>query len=191
MCFPPQLQTTRLRGSRIRTFDRLIAGRERLTAAKYSRVLLACMAITAWACNPYLCIYETRFIATQPQETVTGAGSFAGYVNFRDYVDDGPVPPSIVWLIEMTSATATPTRLLLADRRDTTLVLADMPIQQTQSRISVSAVDVGNEQERDRVFEILSTGNGVLILTLSDRASPLLIPLRVTDRENWHRPNCS
>jgi hypothetical protein len=149
------------------------------------------MAITLCACNPYLCIYETRFIATQPQQTITGAGSFAGYVNFRDYDNDGPVPPSIVWFIEMMGATATPTRLVLADRRDTTIVLADMPIQQIQARVSVSAVDVRTELERNRAFEILSSGNGVLILTLSDRASPFVIPLLVTDRENWHRPNCS
>jgi hypothetical protein len=149
------------------------------------------MAITLCACNPYLCIYETRFIATAPQQTVTGAGSFAGFVNFRDYDDDGPVPPSIVWLIEMTGATGTPTQLVLADRRDTTIVLADMPIQQTQARVSVSAVNVLTELERNRVFEILNSGNGVLILTLSDRTSPVLIPLLVTDRENWHRPNCS
>jgi hypothetical protein len=162
-----------------------------LTATTYCKALLLCSVITAWGCNPYLCIYETRFIATQPQEAIAGAGSFTGYVNFRDYDDDGPVPPSIVWNIEMTGATATPTRLILADRRDTTVVLADMPIQQIQARISVSAVAVSTEQDRNRVFEILSSGNGVLILTLSDRASPVLIPLLVTDRENWHRPNCS
>lgn len=162
-----------------------------MTATRYFKAVWACVAITLCACNPYRCIYETRFIATQPQATVTGAGSFAGFVNFRDYDDAGPVPPSIVWIIEMTNATATPTRLLLVDRRDTTIVLADMPIQQIQTRISASAVNVLPEQERNRVFEILSSGNGVLVLTLSDRAAPVVIPLLVTDRENWHRPNCS
>jgi hypothetical protein len=148
-------------------------------------------AMVLSACNPDLCIYETRFIATRPQAMVTGAGSFAGYVNFRDYDEDGPVPPSIVWYIEMGSAEATPTRLVLADRRDTTIVLADMPIQQTPARISASAADLDAEQERNRAFEILSSGNGLLILTLSGRTSPVLIPLLVTDREHWHRPNCS
>jgi hypothetical protein len=159
--------------------------------SKVSRALLACVAITLSACNPYRCIYQTRFIATQPQATTTGVGSFSGFVNFRDYDEDGPVPPSIVWNLEMAGATATPIRLLLADRRDTTIVLSELPIQQTQGRLSASAVDVRAEGDRDRVFEILSSGNGVLILTLSDRAAPLLISLLVTDRENWHRPNCS
>jgi hypothetical protein len=159
----------------------------RLLLTAYS----ACAVLTVSGCNPYACIYRTRFIATQPQESISGVGSFAGYVNFRDYEGDAKVPPSIVWDVALTGATGTPTRIVLADQRDTTIVLAELPIQQTQGRISASAVDVGTQRDRDRAFEVLSSGNGVLILTLTDRSTPVLISLRVTDRENWHRPNCS
>ena len=39
-----------------------------MTATRYFKVVWACVAITLCACNPYRCIYETRFIATEPQE---------------------------------------------------------------------------------------------------------------------------
>ena len=158
--------------------------------ASLSGIVLACLGLTLSGCNPYACTYRTRFIATSPTPTVAGVGSFAGYVNFRDY-EDGPVPASIVWNIEMMNATGTPTRLVLADRRDTAIVLAQVPIQETSGRLSAFSVNVSTQRDRDRAFEVLSTGNGVLILTLTDRSSPAIISLSVTDRENWHRPNCS
>jgi hypothetical protein len=91
----------------------------------------------------------------------------------------------------MAGATGTPTRLVLSDRRDTTQVFAELPIQQTQGRLSASSINVASKADRDRVFDLLAGGNGVLILRLSDRTTQVLIALLVTDREDWHRPNCS
>ena len=153
---------------------------------------LGAIAIGVWGCNPYLCVYETRFIATEPSPMIgEAAGSFAGYVNFRDYSEREPVPASIVWHVEVQGTAAVPTRLVLSDARDTTRVFANFPIQQTEGRISASAAEIVSRQDRDRVFEVLASGNGVLILSQEGRSRPLLIPLRVTDSEDWHRPNCS
>ena len=156
-----------------------------------SLLLLCCAAALASACNPYACVYRTRFVATTPESSAAGSPSLSGYVNFRDYSDNAPVPNDIVWNIELAGTTATPTRLVLADNRDTTRILATMPIQQSAGRISASASTVTSMSQRDLVFDLLSSNNGVLILSLSDRATPVLFRLTVTDRENWHRPNCS
>ena len=154
-------------------------------------VLLCALLPALSACNIYNCVYRSRFVGTAPESNVAGVGTFAGFVNFRDYSDNQPVPTDIVWNIELSGTTATPTRLVLADRRDTTQVLATLPIQQTQGRISASAFTVIAKSERDRVFDIMARGNGVLILSLSDRAPPVLITLRVTNVEDWHTPICS
>ena len=141
-------------------------------------------------CNPYQCVYETRFVSTEPVSTPTAAGTFAGWVNLRDYSEGQPIPVSIGWHLQVTGSGPTITSLTLRDVRDTTRVFATIDL--SPSGVAGSAGPLlQTKAERDAAFETLVSGSGVLVAATSASSTPVLIPLTVVTREDWHRPNCS
>lgn len=151
---------------------------------------VALVLIAATACNPYRCVYKTRFVSTEPVPTSTPAGTFSGWVNLRDYSDGQPIPVSIGWNLQITGSTATITSLTLRDRRDMSTVLATMAVSSGGTSAS-SAPPLETRAERDATFGVLVSGNAVLVAETSGSATPTLIPLAVVGREDWHRPTCS
>ena len=43
--------------------------------------------------------------------------------------------------------------------------------------------------DRDRMFELLASGAGVVVLTLQNGAT-ITAPARVASQEDWHHPEC-
>jgi hypothetical protein len=85
--------------------------------------------------------------------------------------------------------TAAPTRLTLRDSRDLSRIVAELSMQTSPvSFAAASAFDVA-PADRDRMFELLASGNARLILDLANDAS-ITVPLTVAIREDWHRPSC-
>jgi hypothetical protein len=146
-------------------------------------------------CNIYACNYKTRFIATSGAAASPAIGSVTiEAMNFRDYSGGQPVPTSLTWNIEASGLVAPVTSISLRDERDTTLVIASIPVtgSGTSGRLAAGALDLETKAERDRVFNLLSGNNGVVLVYAGAAGSPpLRLHLSVTAKENWHRPNCS
>jgi hypothetical protein len=151
---------------------------------------LGVLCLATLGCNPYACIYETRFVSTVPQSTPTAAGTFSGWVNMRDYSDGQPIPVSIAWHLQIAGSTATITSLTLRDQRDMATVLATMSVSQSGVAAS-STPPFETRAQRDAAFATLASGNGVLVAATSGNSTPVVIPLNVETSEDWHRPNCS
>jgi len=110
------------------------------------------------------------------------------YVNFRQYHDNGPVPSDLTWNIRGEGLSAPPTGL--------TFKTADGQVVRSLSMSSTSAVSMTASSsatitgaDRDRMFELLTSGVGVVVLTLQN-GSTIAAPLRLSSREDWHHPDC-
>lgn len=152
--------------------------------------MLALLFAPATACNPYKCVYKTRFVSTEPVPISTPAGTFSGWINLRDYSDDQPIPVAIGWSLQITGSIATITSLTLRDQRDMSQVLATMAVSPGGTSASSTPPFVTRAQ-RDAAFGVLVSGNGVLVAETSASAMPTIVPLAVVGREDWHRPTCS
>lgn len=147
------------------------------------------------ACNIYACGYKTRFISTSGAAASPAIGSVTiESMNFRDYSDGEPVPPSLTWSIEASALVAPVTSISLRDERDTTRVIATIPVTGSgaSGRLAAGALDLPTKADRDRVFNLLSGNNGVVLVYAGAAGSPpLRLHLSVIAKEGWHRPNCS
>ena len=155
-------------------------------------LLLLSAAATLGACNIYACRYKTRFVATSGAASSTAIGSVTvEMMNFRDYSDNEPIPRSLTWHITGTGLSSPVTAISLRDARDTTQVIANIPVTGTSGTLAASALELATATERDRVFALLAGNNAVVLVYAGPAGSPpLRIPLNVTAKENWHRPNC-
>jgi len=156
------------------------------------KVVLAFLPIllSVAGCNIYACKYETRFISVRANATSPQVGSVnVESMGFRQYKPEQPVSNSVSYVVRGEGLTAAPTRLTLRDTRDLSRVVAELSMQTSPvSFAAASAFDVASA-DRDRMFELLASGNARLILDLANDAS-LTVPLTVATREDWHRPSC-
>ena len=156
------------------------------------RTVLAFLPIllSVGGCNIYACKYETRFVSVRGSATSPQVGSVnVESMGFRQYKPEQPVSNSVSYVAKGEGLTAAPTRLTLRDSRDLSRVVADLSMQTSSvSFAAASAFDVASA-DRDRIFELLASGNARLILDLANDAS-LTVPLTVAIREDWHRPSC-
>jgi len=141
-------------------------------------------------CNVYACKYETRFVSVRGNATSPQVGTVnVESMGFRQYKPEQPVSNSVSYVAKGEGLTAAPTRFTLRDSRDLSRVVADLSMQTSPvSFAAASAFDVASA-DRDRIFELLASGNARLILDLANAAS-LSVPLTVAIREDWHRPSC-
>ena len=156
------------------------------------RTILACfpLVLSVGGCNIYACKYETRFVSVQGSATSPQVGTVnVESMGFRQYKPEQPVSNSVSHVVRGEGLTAAPTRLTLRDSRDLSRVIAQLSMQTSPtSFVAASAFDVASA-DRDRMFELLASGNARLVLELANDAS-LTIPLTVAIREDWHRPSC-
>jgi hypothetical protein len=161
-----------------------------MRVARSFAVLAATMALGA--CNIYACRYKTRFVATSGAASGPAVGAITVQsMNFRDYSENEPIPRSLTWHIEAAGLVAPVTSISLRDERDTTLVVANIPVTGGNGTLAASALDLETAAERDRVFNLLTGNNGVVLVYAGPTGSPpLRIHLSVTVKEGWHRPSC-
>ena len=143
-------------------------------------------------CDPYACRYETRFVATAGSASSASIGTVvAEFVNFREYSTGEPTPSSLVWTIAATQTMSQPVALSLRDGRDTTTIIASLPIGVSGNALSAGSLEIATVAERERLFTLLSSANGVVLVHANGVAGALVVPLGVTALEGWHRPSCS
>src|SRR5678815_1367205 len=141
-------------------------------------------SLFAAACNPYQCTYETRFVGTDGTTNGASGTVIVTSVNFRQYHDDGPVPSDLTWNIRGEGLASPATGLVLRSSAGQSLLSLSMS---TTSSVSMTATIAG--ADRDRMFELLASGAGVVVLTLQN-GSTISVPLRVASQEDWHHPEC-
>jgi hypothetical protein len=158
----------------------------RLTVFAFLPILLS-----LGGCNIYACVYETRFVSVQGTGTPPGGGTVVvESMGFRQYRPEQPVSNSVSHVVRGEGLAAAPTRLTLRDNRDPSRVVAVLSMQTSPVSFTAgSSFDVASS-DRDRMFELLASGNARLLLELANDAT-LIVPLTVQTREDWHRPNCS
>ena len=156
------------------------------------RIVLAFLPIVVslGGCNVYACKYETRFASVQGSASSQQVGTVnVESMGFRQYKPEQPVSNSVSHVVRGEGLTAAPTRLTLRDSRDLSRVIAQLSMQTSAtSFVAASGFDVA-AADRDRMFELLASGNARLVLELANDAS-LVVPLTVAIREDWHRPSC-
>ncbi len=155
-----------------------------------SALALLPILLSVASCNIYACKYETRFVSVRGNATSPQVGTVnVESMGFRQYKPEQPVSNSVSYVAKGEGLTAAPTRLTLRDSRDLSRVVAELSMQTSPvSFAAASAFEVASA-DRDRIFELLASGNARLILDLANDAS-LSVPITVATREDWHRPSC-
>jgi hypothetical protein len=152
-------------------------------------VLTITHLVFAQACNPYACVYETRFVSVGGSVAANGATVTVVSMSFRQYRPNQPVSNSLSYVARGEALPAAATSLTLVDDRDPARTIATLSFQGSLVSFSAaSAVDVASS-ERDSMFELLDSGHGQVILRMANGAS-MTVPLVVAIREDWNRPNC-
>ena len=152
-------------------------------------VLTLASLMLAEACNPYACVYETRFVSVGGTVAANGATVTVVSMGFRQYRPDQPVSNSLSYVARGEALPAAPTSLTLVDDRDAARTVATLSFQGSSVSFSAaSAVDVASA-DRDAMFQLLDSGHGQVILRMANGAT-MTVPLVVAVREDWHRPNC-
>lgn len=161
--------------------------RPRLTVLTRAITLIGA-SLCAAACNPYACTYETRFVGTAGTTAGANGSLIVTSLNFRQYHDDGPVPSDLTWNVRGEGLASPATGLTLKSADGQTVLSLSMSSTSAVSMTAMSSATISGA-DRDRMFELLGSGAGVVILTLQN-GSTISTPLRVASQEDWHHPEC-
>ena len=145
-------------------------------------------SLLAAGCNPYACTYETRFVGTTGTTSGASGTVIVTYVNFRQYHDNGPVPSDLTWNIRGEGLSSAATALMLRTATGQTVLSLSMSSTSEVSMTATSSSTITGA-DRDRMFELLGSGAGVVVLTLQN-GSTISVPLRVASQDDWHHPDC-
>jgi len=150
-------------------------------------IALAGLSLLA-ACNPYQCSYETRFVGTTGTTSGANGTVIVTSVNFRQYHDDGPVPSDLTWNIRGEGLASPATGLVLRNASGQSVLSLSMSSTSAVSMTATSAATITGA-DRDRMFELLASGAGVVVLTLQSGGT-ISVPLGVASQDDWHHPDC-
>jgi hypothetical protein len=140
------------------------------------------------ACNPYQCSYETRFVGTTGTTSGANGTVIVTSVNFRQYHDDGPVPSDLTWNVRGEGLSSPASGLVLRNANGQSVLSLSMSSTSAVSMTATSAATITGA-DRDRMFELLASGAGVVVLTLQN-GSTVSVPLGVASQDDWHHPEC-
>ena len=140
------------------------------------------------ACNPYQCSYETRFVGTAGTTTGANGSLIVTSLNFRQYHDDGPVPSDLTWNIRGEGLASPAIALALRSADGQSVLSLSMSSTSSISMTATSSATITGA-DRDRMFELLASGAGVVVLTLQN-GTTIAVPARVASQEDWHHPEC-
>ena len=162
--------------------------------AHIRNLTLVPLLVASSACNslnPYACIYETRFVGTSGTSSVAGSGTVVvESLNFRENTAEAQAPGGMTWNIRGQDLAAEPVRLSLRNAGSASQVVKALSFSSASATAFAanSAMQIP-AAERDQIFNLLS-GNAIVVLELADGTS-ISVPVAVTERQDWHRPNCS
>jgi hypothetical protein len=156
--------------------------------------LLIVTVVSAKGCsgffNPYACIYETRFVGTAGTATTPNGTVVVEHLNFRDYTPEAQSPTELIWSVRGQDFGALVVSVTLRDTRNPAQVVRPL-VSFTQPSPGPFALRDARQippGERDQIFNLLS-GNAMAVAELTN-GSTITVPLPVTERQDWHRPNC-
>ena len=158
------------------------------STAAFVRLVPLVGAVLCAACNPYACTYETRFVGTTGTQTSAIGTVIVTYVNFRQYHDDGPVPSDLTWNLRGEGLASPATGLTLKSSDGQSAMSLSMSSTSAVSMTAASSATISGA-DRDRMFALLASGGGVVVLTLQS-GSTILVPLHVASQDDWHHPEC-
>jgi hypothetical protein len=159
---------------------------------KLSRLVIApafLIILQTPSCNPYACVYETRFVLISGAVQSTNGSVTVDFVSYRQYRPDQSIPNSVGYNAHGEALAAAPTALLLRDARDGTTIQT-LNVSTSTTSFAAGSAFVVPDNDSDRIFQLLASGNVQLVVQLANDAS-IVVPLAVTTQEDWHRPNCS
>ena len=160
----------------------------RHSARRVGALILLGASLIAAGCNPYACTYETRFVGTGGTTSGANGTLIVTSVNFRQYHDDGPVPSDLTWNIRGEGLASPATALTLKNTDGQTVLSLSMSSTSAVSMTASNAATITGA-DRDRMYERLASGAGVVVLTLQN-GSTISVPLRGASPEDWHHPEC-
>jgi hypothetical protein len=138
------------------------------------------------------CIYEIRSLQASGRVEENGTELAAGQVSLSERRDSDP-EKSMHWLVTGAGVQGHVTSVTFRDSSDPArvlLTLAFSPFQQAQN--SEGAVSDNTGTNLGGFWEVLSADTGVIQLDTDLPSRPtVMIPLTVTQKQNWTRPYCS
>jgi len=154
----------------------------------FARAIVVAASLSSAACNPYACTYETRFVGTAGTVSGVNGTLIVTSLNFRQYHDDGPVPSDLTWNIRGEGLASPASALTLQIAGGQSVLSLSMSSTSSVSMTANSAATITGA-DRDRIFELLASGAGVVVLTLQNGAT-ITVPARVASQDDWHHPEC-
>jgi hypothetical protein len=160
----------------------------------HSRKLAPFVALVASNCMALSgkCIYETRSLQASGRVEENGTELAAGKVTQSETRDYNP-EKSMYWLVTGASLKGHVTSATFRNSTDPTRVLLTLGLfPPEQAQITEGAVSDKTGTDLGGFWEVLSANTGVIQLDTDIPTRPTVtIPLTVTQKQNWIRPNCS
>jgi hypothetical protein len=156
------------------------------------RRILPVLAVMLSSCDLGKCIYEVRTLEASGQIIGAASDSIGANVNLSEQRDSDP-SKDLYFIISASSLKGHVTSAELKDAADPTRVLLTLPLAPPDRPvIAESAVSTRADANLNGYWEIFSANRGVIELrTDLPGRSLITIPLTVTSKTNWTRPQCS
>jgi hypothetical protein len=123
--------------------------------------ILAVLAVSA--CNPYDCVYESRFVGANGSADVTNGSLIVEYVNTRQYRDDGPLPSEVIWHIRAERLVSPATTMTLRNAQGQVMLTLTMTSTSATSMTAAGSSQI-TSADRDKFFDLLAGGNATVVL---------------------------
>ncbi len=153
-----------------------------------ARTIVVAGSLSAAACNPYACSYETRFVGTTGTSSSANGTLIVTSLNFRQFHDDGPVPSDLTWNIRGEGLASPATSLTFQTASGQSVMPLSMSSTSSVSMTANNAATITGA-DRDRMYDLLGSGTVVVVLTLQN-GTTITAPVHVASQDDWHHPDC-
>ena len=158
------------------------------------RKLLPLVAIVASNCMLLngKCVYEIRSLQGSGHVFEGEEEIVRSALQLSESRESDPLK-AMYWLITGATLNGHVTSATFRDSADPTRTLFTFALAASdQTKISEGSVSTRTGANVDGFFELISAGRGVIRLETDLQTRPTIImPLEVTQRQDWTRPNCS
>jgi hypothetical protein len=156
------------------------------------RLPLTGFALLLSGCDIGRCIYEIRGLQASGQVIGVAADSVSANITLSEHRESDP-SKEFYWAISAPAVKGHVTSAELKDAADPTHVLLSLPLgPPDRPLISENAVSTRQGLNLSGLWVVLSANRGVIELRTDLPERPVIvIPLTVTEKQNWMRPYCS
>jgi hypothetical protein len=160
------------------------------------RSLLAFALIAISGCAYFdACNYEIRSVQASGEGTVNGVEVAAAQIVLSEQRGSDP-DRSIYWIITGANVKGHVVSAAFKDSSDPSTVLLTLPLSTpAQASISEGTKTDKTGANLSGFFELVSAGRGIVEIQTDlyaiDGNSVIIVPVSVTQKQDWFRPNCS